>query len=249
MHGRDWCLARRAMRPLMSLVVLAVLACGCGARSAAVSPELDAGTSAVDAGAQPSFCEQNEQAAMPPQCVPPADAAAIDAASGGRATVDDDVTVQVDPTVCHAGYLCSSDAACHGTVIRASDYDQSCTTASDCVAVQEGDTCTDECGICFAHAAINQGALEHYRADLRATIAAGKSVQWFQCPCPSRTPQPCCQAGRCAAGIGCEPLVACDPGTPCTTDSDCACLDVGRCNDAGHCAEIPVPKCVRGRCE
>ena len=45
-------------------------------------------------------------------------------------------------------------------VIRASDYDQSCSAAQDCTAVFEGDTCTAQCDC--PNATINVKALDGY---------------------------------------------------------------------------------------
>jgi hypothetical protein len=83
---------------------------------------------------------------------------------------------------------CPNDHVC-GT-IKASDYDQSCTTAADCRAVTEGDTCTMVCD-CF-NATVSASAVDQYRADFEA-----KTVYRLGCPCPSG-PVPTCDAGKCS---------------------------------------------------
>jgi hypothetical protein len=155
------------MRPLASLVAFVCL--GCGACSAGISPQLDASTEAGE------VANVNVSA----------DA---EAGGSGRAIVDEDVTVQVDPTVGYAGALCFSDAACHCAVIRASDYDQSCTTDSDCMAVTEGNSCRP----CFAcpNAAINGRDLDRYQSDVAAATTVVNTCDCF-------APLACCHAGRC----------------------------------------------------
>jgi hypothetical protein len=222
------------MRPLTLLVALASLACGGRADLIGPAGSFDAGLT-HDGGATAEASASADADVGP---------------WGGRMTVDVDVTVEVDPTVCHGGDLCFSDAACHGALIRASDYNQSCTTNADCVEVGEGNSCYP-CALWCSTTAINGRDLDRYRSDVATALslsgveAAIEAGAMIVCHCPADMGA-CCRAGRCTTGIRCEP---CDPGVRCTTDSDCACLDVGRCNDAGHCAEIPVPKCVRGRCE
>jgi hypothetical protein len=82
---------------------------------------------------------------------------------------------------------CVSDdagAPCTKGTIKASDYDQACTTAADCVAVIDGNLC----GSCFCpNAAINQSALSAYNAGV--TAAGGPSPS--DCFCPALPPVAC----------------------------------------------------------
>jgi hypothetical protein len=80
----------------------------------------------------------------------------------------------------------SVDAAVCG-VIRASDYDQSCKVATDCVLVVEGDTCSGGCSNC-QNATINRVAAAAYHPNFKGLI----------CPCPA-PPMPSCVAGVCTA--------------------------------------------------
>ena len=106
-------------------------------------------------------------------------------------------------------------AACgaHGglasdTVIRASDYDQSCTVDTDCVPITEGSACA-EC-TCW-NAAINTSQAP---AELLAAQRAAAS-------CPSEPMVYCgvcseayatCQGGRCAL-VSCQGVCPGDAGT------------------------------------
>ncbi len=55
--------------------------------------------------------------------------------------------------------------------ILASNYDQSCKTDTDCVAVSEGNACYP-CTLACQTAAINVNALPQYRADVAKTTGA-----------------------------------------------------------------------------
>jgi hypothetical protein len=58
-----------------------------------------------------------------------------------------------------------------GQIIAASNYDQSCATDRDCVAVAEGDFCVPGAATCPS-AAINSKDLPRYQADVAKTQAA-----------------------------------------------------------------------------
>ncbi|MGA7123971.1 MAG: hypothetical protein WBY94_27970 [Polyangiaceae bacterium] len=103
-------------------------------------------------------------------------------------------------------------------VIQASNYDQSCTTDSDCVAVAEGSFCYPGAGRCPS-AAIRTSALTQYQADVSKTFAAA-CVVFGDC---AISVGPCCRAGICQLGVACFPspvdaLPACaDAGGSCGT--------------------------------
>jgi len=83
-------------------------------------------------------------------------------------------------------------------LIEASSYDQSCTMDSDCVAVPEGNFCYPGANNCPS-AAINNGALARYKADIATTNAA---VCGAASACGSFT-GPCCRGGSCSLGVAC----------------------------------------------
>ena len=77
-------------------------------------------------------------------------------------------------------------------LIQAANYDQSCMTDTDCVAVADGDFCSPGAGNC-PNAAISKSAHAQYQADTAKTRAAS-------CYAPGNCgtePGPCCVAGRC----------------------------------------------------
>lgn len=84
--------------------------------------------------------------------------------------------------------------------IRASDYDQSCNTDSDCVPVGEGNACYP-CVIACTTAAIRVTAKAQYSKDVAETTGAHAGAS--RCHCPSET-GPCCVAGKCHADNECS---------------------------------------------
>ncbi len=99
-------------------------------------------------------------------------------------------------------------AACY---ISASNYDQSCSVDSDCVAViegaeggigafglvvQSGNYCQPLC-MCGGQA-INKGAVAQYVADVSKTPVGSGAIKTPPCFCPSVSPTGCCgDGGRC----------------------------------------------------
>jgi hypothetical protein len=79
-------------------------------------------------------------------------------------------------------------------MLRASDYDRSCTKDTDCIAVGEGNACTAQCRVACPSAAINGGALAAYQADYDRTLLG--SCPNFTCFCPERG-FPRCAHGTC----------------------------------------------------
>ena len=99
-----------------------------------------------------------------------------------------------------------------GQTIKASNYDQSCASDSDCVAVTEGDFCVPGANVC-PMATISKSGLAQYQADVAKTQAA---VCGAFAGCPELG-TPCCRSGTC------------QPGVSCTAPSDTlpACADAG----------------------
>lgn len=87
-------------------------------------------------------------------------------------------------------------AACSGTGtlpdIRASDYNQSCRTASDCVLIDEGSSCCGACG----NAAINKADLSKYQADAKPRMDACRETACPAIACAFAAPM-CTAAGKC----------------------------------------------------
>ena len=93
----------------------------------------------------------------------------------------------------HAWDLVPDGGCPNGNVcgtIHAADYDQSCTTASDCARVTEGDLCTMVCTDCI-NAVVSTKALAQYQSDFANKLSVPRD-----CPCPSG-PTAICDAGRC----------------------------------------------------
>jgi hypothetical protein len=90
-------------------------------------------------------------------------------------------------------------AGCHGTFISASLYDQSCTQASDCTAVSEGDACA-LCGGC-PNAAVNSKAAAQFDADKRAIACVRLGQPPVACAAAAcLQPTVVCVANKCQLG-------------------------------------------------
>jgi len=99
-----------------------------------------------------------------------------------------------------AGSIAEGDAS--ACLIVGSNYDQTCSTDSDCVGVagnlpvQFGDYCTTTC-LCGGDA-INESAAAQYQADVFRTPLGSGAYGLIGCgSCPGTIP-PCCRSGRCA---------------------------------------------------
>lgn len=101
--------------------------------------------------------------------------------------------------------------------VLASDYDQSCTLDSDCVAVGEEPQCP-AAGCECPSAAVNKGVVMQYQAALARASAIHVPRSGCSCACESA---PLCRGGRCQASL-CSPPLA---------DTLAACANLG-----GKCA-------------
>jgi hypothetical protein len=91
--------------------------------------------------------------------------------------------VQANNAGCPNGNVCGT--------ISTSNYDQRCTTDTDCTGVTQGDLCTMGCTNCV-NGAINANALAQYNADFAKKVSVPRV-----CPCPSG-PALVCNAGMCS---------------------------------------------------
>jgi hypothetical protein len=93
--------------------------------------------------------------------------------------------------------------------ILASNYDQSCSVDSDCVAIGVGDPCYVCEVACPGAAAINQTSLATYMADTARPVGSPGVV----CNCPLYDPSSvCCSAGTCKPHCLDVPAAAGDAG-------------------------------------
>jgi len=139
----------------------------------------------------------------------PVDAGAGDATAGACLTPQDCPMHLGAQVYCCTENTCGVDIpnACadgSGRPIQASDYDRTCATDMDCVAIGEGNACSiiSPC----ATAAINKGALARYQSDIAQTPCFGLSSCVFAVG-------PCCRRGSCqwntACGSAADTLPAC----------------------------------------
>jgi hypothetical protein len=98
---------------------------------------------------------------------------------------------------CLEELVCDDDAGVSS--IAASDYDQSCATDSDCVAIGAGDAC-QPCGLQCTNSAINKAAEATYRNDRDKLTPSGVKTT---CHCPLEV-APCCLGGQCRADLQCQ---------------------------------------------
>ncbi len=78
--------------------------------------------------------------------------------------------------------------------VQAADYDQSCSSASDCVGVSVGNFCDASACTNCVNAAINVAAQSQYQADFNARKGATRL-----CPCAA-PPAVSCKVGVCSLG-------------------------------------------------
>jgi hypothetical protein len=125
-----------------------------------------------------------------PICAPPPpDACVVPVCNLPNCAVGSTIVTQYGPDGCETCPICvPPDAGSGGQCsIEATSYNQSCTGASDCVAVYSGALCGSSCAC--ANSAINVGAQAQYNTDLSAST-------YPRCPCPS-PPQVACTSGTC----------------------------------------------------
>src|SRR4051812_35861591 len=124
----------------------------------------------------------------------------------------------VDATTPDAAAHDGATAGDASTSIQASDYDQTCTTRSDCVGIEEGSLCG--CGA--LNAAINVHDLAKEQADAQER-SAHCAPQSGTCGAATAT-LPVCVNGRCAL-FDCRSDTCPDAGgngSDCASDIDCA---------------------------
>jgi hypothetical protein len=104
---------------------------------------------------------------------------------------------------CAVAVACGSTATNGTTGIHASDFDQSCTTVSDCISINEGTGCCLAC----QYAAINKADSAKYQAKVKELQSSCTTAKCAQPPCAA--PQLGCTAGKCTSCVGaCGPMDA-----------------------------------------
>jgi hypothetical protein len=140
-------------------------------------------------------------------------------------------------------------------MIQASNYDQSCASNSDCIAVGEGNACFSCLIVGCTNAAINVKAKPQYDADVAKTVAGQLASSPF-CGCPMSS-GPCCVGGVCRADFQCSSSadVSVDSGqsTCCPVSSPqhlspCHAAGSAQCSAAFRCryGEPPAMDCFCG---
>ena len=95
-----------------------------------------------------------------------------------------------------SNHVCDRDGAIAN--IDDSDYDQSCTTDADCVAVPQGDVCYDCIRACRG-GVVNRTAEAQYRSDIAKLAQSDANTQCF-CPLEFTL---CCVDGECRSDGKC----------------------------------------------
>jgi hypothetical protein len=144
-------------------------------------------------------------------------------AAGGQCVVGPGVNCgKIGPQNCNPDHNPGGAVCClaectdaNTQTIQASNYDQSCSADSDCVAVGEGNACF-ECALVCANAAINVAAHAQYLADVAKTFAGSKIGGGCAVNCPANFGG-CCRAGTCHADFQCA--TPADAGTDAAADA------------------------------
>jgi hypothetical protein len=167
------------------------------------------------------------------------------AAAGGQCMVDNGncatrVLVDCGPSaICCVQLTTCTDA--NVQLIQASNYDQSCTSNSDCIPVGEGNACYP-CAIACPSAAINASAKGRYLSDVAKTPAA--DLAGVNCGCPDAF-SPCCRGGTCHADFQCQSAVP--AGDEACTAAGGQCV-FGGCSNPGPraCGTAGMFCCLNG---
>jgi hypothetical protein len=154
------------------------------------------------------------------------------AADGAAMTPDAQSDVSLDD---------SSPNACIDAsvkLIKAADYDQSCTVDTDCRLIAEGNACAPCAFDCSFGPAINVSALAQYNSDVANTPAVAAEFNGQTCAsgCPAAF-GPCCVGGKCQASTtGQCPAAAADAGDAAAdmgVDADAADTGTDASTDSG----------------
>jgi hypothetical protein len=182
------------------------------------------------------------QASGPAQC---------EAAGGqcvlGSARCANPGTQDCNPDRNPGGAFCCLSGLCTAEPVQASNYDQTCQTDTDCVAIAEGDPCLS-CGIsCSSNATINAGALTKYRSDIAntpAVLSAADGGCLYTCGTVSGRSDfgPFCCGGTCHVGGQC-------PGADASTDACAPSGCTGSCVSlSAHNVSTMVNGCLVWQC-
>jgi hypothetical protein len=131
-------------------------------------------------------------------------------------------------------------------LIKASNYDQSCTVDTDCRVIAEGNACTPCAFDCtFGGGAVNASALMKYKADIANTPATASQFDGQVCGggCPAAFGA-CCVAGKCQTSTTNQCPVPADAGDACATPTVCN----GACVSGAHNVTTMVDGCLVSRC-
>jgi hypothetical protein len=188
-----------------------------------------AGCSTTNGEGTPDAADTPDAAAMSPESGGDAgeDASSTLCTAAGGQCLGGDLacTGVLGPQDCGGGgsFCCVPNAigpgagSCTGAnvqLIQASNYDQSCTTDSDCIGVGLGNVCF-KCDIDCPNAAINRSAQAQYRTDV-----AHSPANDADCGCPTYPVGPCCIGGMCQFGSQCLVAdAAADTGADAATDA------------------------------
>jgi len=185
----------------LQVVALLLIAAACGGRAAGNgSTSGDLGTDANGPSADAAVSDASVTF--------PSSGSAACAAIGGLCVTSgncaNNANMACDPG---PGSCCLDQAICPDggpNVISGSNYDQSCTTDSDCLEVSGGDACYICILTCGAEPiVINRSSYPRYMADVSRTLAAAAQPGVGGCGCPGGSPPsagpagPFCRGGTC----------------------------------------------------
>ena len=231
------------------------LSTACGGSTAPVQTDLPTITDSADASgvvqgppdATSNGDTQSTDAAVPFRGAPDASAYSVDQMEGGSDSHG--VSFPLPGNDC--------------VQIRASDYDQTCTSDPECIGVLVGNSCDIEvlCSPACPTAAINLRALPKYASDIAdamALLSAG--LLGTPCGACSEPLTPCCVANTCQVGSQCPPAppsptdsgsaeaaVGCIREADCPNGFTCSYPVADACAAQGVCMP-PVPPATRSSC-
>lgn len=199
------CFLGASMQRFLLPLLLAAFTAACDSSSSAAGSACSSAAGTCVLGGHPCAqqavssaqdCNPTENPGGAFCCVALADGGESNGARGDAGTTDAVST----PTLCiDAGPV----GSCQDADIKASSYDQTCQTDSDCVPVGEGQSCYP-CSLAYGpYGAISRGVLTQFEADVAKTPGgAGTPVSCGTACTPS--PIACCRAGQCRADALCS---------------------------------------------
>lgn len=165
---------------------------------------------------------------------------------GGDASASDALEEAPSVAPADAGRDAPVDVDSAACTFLASNYDQSCTTDTDCTEVSSGDYCSTSVCLNCGGSPISVAGAALFNADISNTPRGSGAIPPPNCSCPSSIPiPPCCVAGTCHVAEAClaaeEADAAPNDASGYTPDYTVLCVGDAGPQDGGPADAAAVP--------